>query len=106
MNAVERFLIYTFSSFVARHYNAKPGDLLFARMLERVNVAAKLSHRESQVMFLHLFGLGYAEISRQLFISEDTVAKHVKSAHRKTGCTSFLELFRPYFVEPTQERQV
>jgi DNA-binding CsgD family transcriptional regulator len=44
-------------------------------------------------------GLSYAEISRQLFISENTVAKHVKAAHRKTGCTSFLELFAPYFRE-------
>lgn len=106
MKSLEPFLLFAFSGLVAHHYRARPVDVLFIQLLDRVRKAAKLSKREGQVIMLHLFGLSYAEIARQLFISENTVAKHVKSAHRKTGCQSFLELFRPYFREALPEAEI
>jgi len=97
MNKLEPFMIFAFSGLVTRHYMTTPVEHLFTRMLSHVQTAAGLSNRECHIMALHLCGLSYTEIACQLFISENTVAKHVKSAHRKTGCASFLELFRPYF---------
>jgi DNA-binding CsgD family transcriptional regulator len=97
MKALEPFLIFAFSSLVARHNYKQPIDRLFTQALNDVGVSESLTKRELQVIALHLMGLSYSQIAGQLFISEHTVAKHVKSAHRKTGCASFLELFAPYF---------
>jgi DNA-binding CsgD family transcriptional regulator len=103
MEDLEPFFIFAFSGFVARHYMAKPVDQIFGNVLTRAQVSAKLSKPEWQVMALHLMGLTYAQIANRLFISENTVAKHVKSVYRKTGCSSFLELFAPYFRDPAED---
>jgi DNA-binding CsgD family transcriptional regulator len=103
IEALKPFLIFVLSGHIARHHYKQPVDRLFTKVVGTTHVSAKLTERETHVLALRLMGLSYAEIARQLFISENTVAKHVKSAHRKTGCESFLELFAPYFREATGE---
>jgi DNA-binding CsgD family transcriptional regulator len=103
MAVMEPLLVFAFSDLVTRYHIARPVIVPFVRTLRMVWQKANLSNREMQVMALHLMGLSYAQIANRLFISKNTVAKHVKSAHRKTGCSSFLELFAPYFKEAAGE---
>ena len=42
-----------------------------------------LTRRETEVWALHMQGLSYREIGRQLFITMSTVRKHMKSIHSK-----------------------
>ncbi|MDR6862678.1 AAA family ATPase [Phycicoccus sp. 3266] len=53
---------------------------------------AALTTREREVLDPLLSGATYAQIARQLFISEKTVSSHVSNVLRKTGTTSRIEL--------------
>jgi DNA-binding NarL/FixJ family response regulator len=50
-----------------------------------------LSGREAQILRLVARGLSNREIGAQLYISEHTVANHVRSILRKTGCANRTE---------------
>ncbi len=50
-----------------------------------------LSGREGQILRLLAQGLSNRQIGRELFISEHTVANHVRSILRKTGCANRTE---------------
>ena len=60
------------------------------------NAAEKggLSARESEIGELIAAGHSNSEISQILFISENTVKKHVNSLYRKLGITSRTQLLR------------
>jgi DNA-binding NarL/FixJ family response regulator len=51
-----------------------------------------LTSREREVLNALLSGATYAQIGRQLFISEKTVSTHVSNLLKKTGTTSRIEL--------------
>lgn len=53
----------------------------------------RLSPRESEVMRLVLQGKNNAAMERELFVSLDTVKKHLYHIYRKTGVNNRLELF-------------
>lgn len=53
-----------------------------------------LSAREKEVARLIVSGMSNSEISQILFISENTVKKHVNSLYRKLGITSRTQLLR------------
>jgi DNA-binding CsgD family transcriptional regulator len=49
---------------------------------------AGLSAREAEVLKLVARGLTNAEVGRELFISPNTVNRHLSSIYRKTGASS------------------
>ena len=53
---------------------------------------AKLTERETEVALLAAHGLPNREISRQLFVSENTIKAHLKSAFRKLSIKSRAQL--------------
>ena len=55
-------------------------------------VFARLTRREDEVLRLLVAGRTYAEIARELFISEKTVSVHVSNLLHKTGTSSRIEL--------------
>ena len=55
---------------------------------------SELSNREKQVMDLVLQGKTSKEIADLLFVSKSTIDTHRKNILKKTGATSFQELFR------------
>lgn len=97
MESMRPFLIFALSDLVARHNCAKPISDLFHDVLRHIAWETKLTSRELQVLTLHMFGEKYADIAQRLYISIDTVKKHVKKVHRKTGARSATELFARYF---------
>lgn len=61
---------------------------------------AKLTERESEVALLAVMGLTNREISRRLFVSENTIKAHLKSAFSKLSIRSREQLCA-YFPEKT-----
>lgn len=97
MEGLRPFLVFALSDLVARHNCAKPISAVFHDVLQGIAWETKLTSRELQVLTLHMFGEKYGEIAQRLYISVDTVKKHVKKVHRKTGARSATELFARYF---------
>ncbi len=97
MLRLEPFIVFLLSDGVARLQRAEPVANEFQKMFRAVSNEAGLTAREREVMILHLLGKPYEEIAEKLFISVDTVRKHVKAIHRKTGSRSYTELFGTYF---------
>ncbi len=95
--ALEPFLVFALTDLVARYNYAKPISRVFRDVLRAIGETARLTSRELEVLTLHMFGRKYDEIARRLYISIDTVKKHVKKIHRKTGARSATELFARYF---------
>lgn len=98
MKELEPFLVFALSDLVARYTYIRPIDRAFQKALRELAHETKLTKRELQVLTLHLFGRRYDEIAKKLYISIDTVKKHVKKIHRKTGSRSSTELFARYFT--------
>jgi DNA-binding NarL/FixJ family response regulator len=59
---------------------------------DAAHVFAGLTRREDEVLRHLVAGRTYAEIARELFISEKTVSVHVSNLLRKTGTSSRIEL--------------
>lgn len=98
MTELEPFMTFALTDFVARYASAKPMRKVFRDVVEAIAIERKLTDREQDVLKHHLLGRKYAEIKDELFISIDTVKKHVKRIHRKTGARSATELFARYFT--------
>lgn len=90
------FLLTMFTSYVARYAYEHPMENLFTHIIDRIIKNFELSTAETAVLALQLYGFTYPRIAEKLHITVNTVAKHVKSIHRKTGCASYLELFGRY----------
>lgn len=58
-----------------------------------------LSRSESRVLFLLLFGCSYIEIAADLDVTINTVRKHVKSIHAKTGTSSTVEIYARFIAQ-------
>jgi DNA-binding NarL/FixJ family response regulator len=67
-----------------------------------------LTRREAEILGLVARGLSNREIGQSLFVSEHTVASHVRSILRKTGCANRTEAaayaHRRAMVEHTEPR--
>ncbi len=103
LSSLHPFLLTMFTSYVARYAYEHPMENLFAHILEQIlENFEEISSAENAVLALQLYGFTYSQIAEKLHITVNTVAKHVKSIHRKTGCASYLELFGRY-VARTEE---
>ena len=74
----------------ARHAASSPrsfaaGDLAEAMKRKMSPTGPQLSPREREVLGLLADGLGVAQISRQLFISESTTKTHISKLYEKLG---------------------
>lgn len=93
METLRPFLTYAISSMVAAFTHAHPAKYLFNVLCRRITKDARLTARELSVVTLQYFGYTYEQIAVMLHISPNTVKQRIKSVHRKTGCTTYLELF-------------
>jgi transposase len=99
IKALEPFITFLFSDIVARHkYSDRTVDSVFNASLSTMAEEVNLSEREQQVVILQLFGHTYEQIAERLFVSIETVRKHVSAIYRKTGTHSYTELFAKYFT--------
>ena len=67
----------------------KPNPIYFGSKLEQLKF---ISPREMQIIKLVSEGMKNKEISQRLFISEETVKKHLNNVYRKMGVKSRVEL--------------
>lgn len=88
------FLTFACGDCIARQKDGIPPDQYFTNVLSN---EANLTVREREVLTLRLFGAKYTQIAEQLFISVDTVRKHIKSIHAKTHTRTLSDLFARYF---------
>lgn len=58
----------------------------------------ELTHREKEVLLLRLWGVRNKDIADELFLSEETISKHVRSILRKGKSRTFIELFMRRYV--------
>lgn len=98
MNALRPFIVFALSDLVARHQANQPIDRVFHDALSFLVDDAKLSPQEERVVILQLMGHSYKEMADVLNVTVDTVKKHFKQIHRKTGTRGQAELFAKYFT--------
>jgi transposase len=98
MKGIEPFLIFALSDLVIRHKADNPVDGVFNSALNEMIADAGLSSQEQRIVILQLMGQSYKEIADTLNVSLDTVKKHFKQIHRKTGTRGQAELFAKYFT--------
>lgn len=98
ISTIESLVRFLFSDLVVRYQLAKPRDLIFNDALQAMNQDADLTEQEQKIVILQLFGHSYQQIAERLSISIETVRKHVSTIYRKTGTTSYPELFAKYFT--------
>lgn len=98
IQALEPFFVFLLSDLVARHQAEKPIDRVFYDALAQLIEEANLSRQEERIIIMQLMGHAYKEMADILGISIDTVKKHFKQIHRKTGTRGQAELFAKYFT--------
>lgn len=98
MTALQPFMIFVLSDLVARHQAERPIDRVFHDALEFLVADAGLSPQEERIVVLQLMGHSYKEMADMLAVTVDTVKKHFKQIHRKTGTRGQAELFAKYFT--------
>lgn len=108
LKTLEPFIIFALSDLVARHQSEKPIDRVFNNALAALVSEAGLTSQEQRIVVLQLMGHAYKEMADILDVSIDTVKKHFKQIHRKTGTRGQAELFAKYFTSrliPEELRQ-
>lgn len=98
VEALEPFLVFVLSDFVVRHQRMRPIDSVFHDALEHMTLDAGLSSQERRIVILQLLGHSYKEMAEVMNIAVDTVKKHFKKIHQKTGTRGQAELFAKYFT--------
>lgn len=98
LGALRPFIVFLLSDLVARHQADRPIDRVFHDALGFLVDDAKLSPQEERVVILQLMGHSYKEMADVLNVTVDTVKKHFKQIHRKTGTRGQAELFAKYFT--------
>jgi len=98
VRTLEPFIIFALSDLVARHQAEKPIDRVFYDALGNLVDEAGLTPQEQRIVVLQLMGHAYKEMADILNVSIDTVKKHFKQIHRKTGTRGQAELFAKYFT--------
>jgi DNA-binding CsgD family transcriptional regulator/DNA-binding transcriptional ArsR family regulator len=96
--SLEPFLTFMLTDLVTRHQYGKPVDRAFYQAWERLVEEALLSPQERRIIVLQLLGHSYKEMADQLSVTVDTIKKHFKQIHRKTGTRGQAELFAKYFT--------
>ncbi|HEY1566931.1 MAG TPA: helix-turn-helix transcriptional regulator [Solirubrobacteraceae bacterium] len=86
-----------------RRHLAPFAVLLLTRHREHQAAMAawRLTPREKEVAELAAKGLTNRQIARRLFITVDTVKKHLTRVFAETGCTSRAQLAARYTTTPT-----
>ncbi len=98
MVSLKQFMVFVFSDLVARHQADRPVDRVFHDALTFLVDDAHLSPQEERIVILQLMGHSYKEMADMLSVTVDTVKKHFKQIHRKTGTRGQAELFAKYFT--------
>ena len=83
---------------VRRRFSGISPEGGFAEALDRLFRRKGLSIRERHVLSLLMLGHSYNGIAEELGIAIDTVRKHVRSIHGKTGVHNQLEIFAKYLT--------
>lgn len=68
-------------------------------LAEQAPAAARLTPREREVLVCALKGRKRAEAAEELFVSESTVKKHLRSIYDKLGVKNRVELLRLLYRE-------
>jgi DNA-binding CsgD family transcriptional regulator len=97
MRALEPFIIFMLSDMVARHQAQRPMDGAFYDAVAEMTEEAQLSKSEKRIVILRLMGHSYKDVADNLFVTVDTVKKHLTQIHRKTQTNGMAELFAKYF---------
>lgn len=92
------FIIFALSDLVARHRFDNPVDRVFNSALSEMITDAGLTSQEQRIVVLQLLGHSYKEMADMINVSLDTIKKHFKQIHRKTGTRGQAELFAKYFT--------
>jgi DNA-binding CsgD family transcriptional regulator len=96
------FIAFLLSDCVARRQREKQDIRFFTHVINQVAEKDGLSRREQEALLHHLFGNNYRKIAAEMNIAVNTVRKHVKSIHTKTGTHSVAELFARYLSPLSQ----
>jgi DNA-binding CsgD family transcriptional regulator len=105
IQSLEPFLTFMLTDLVTRHEYMKPVDRVFHDAFDRLVEEAALSPQERRIIVLQLRGYSYKEMADLLSVSVDTVKKHFKQIHRKTGTRGQAELFAKYFTANLSSRE-
>lgn len=92
--SLEPFFRFVFSSFCHRNRASKPVANSFFRVMHRAFAAFELSRRDQDIVLMRLHGFTHSEIAKILHCTEYAVARRISHLYRRTGCHSFLELYR------------
>lgn len=98
MEELRPFLTFLLTDCIARRRRPEFDLRMFTEIVTVVGRNEGLTVRENEVLLHHLLGREYEEIADRLNISVDTVRKHVKAIHRKSGARTYTELFARYFT--------
>lgn len=98
MDALRPFFIFALSDAITRHHYAKPVDRAYFDALQRMSQDARLTAQDQRIIVHLLLGYSYKETADLLGIKLDTVKKHIKRVHQRTGARSQGELFAMYFT--------
>ena len=97
MKTLEPFIIFMLSDMVARHQAQRPMDTAFYDAVKEMTEDAQLSKSEKRIVILRLMGHSYKDVADNIFVTVDTVKKHLTQIHRKTQTNGMAELFAKYF---------
>ena len=98
MGDLRPFFVFALSDLVVRHQHQRPVTRVFHDAFDNLAADSGLSPQERRIIVLQLFGHSYKEMADLLAVTVDTVKKHFKQIHRKTGTRSQSELFAKYFT--------
>ena len=105
LRSLERFLTFMLTDLVTRHQYGKPVDRVFYQAFERLVEESSLSPQERRIIVLQLLGHSYKEMADVLSVTVDTIKKHFKQIHRKTGTRGQAELFAKYFTANLSQKE-
>lgn len=98
MVALEPFLCYVLSDYLARVQSDNPMPVAFRRAMYKMCLETGLTMQEQKIMWLRMFGHSYKGIADVLAVSVGTVKKHLNTIHHKTETRSLAEIFGKYFA--------
>lgn len=105
IRSLEPFLTFMLTDLVTRHQYGKPVDRAFYQAWERLVDEALLSQQERRIIVLQLLGHSYKDMADVMSVTVDTIKKHFKAIHRKTGTRGQAELFAKYFTANLSQKE-
>jgi DNA-binding CsgD family transcriptional regulator len=98
MQSLEPFFVFALSDALTRHHYMKPVDRAYVNALTRMAKDAQLTPQDRKIVTYLLLGYSYKETAELLGVKMDTIKKHMKRIHQRTGARSQGELFAMYFT--------